>query len=223
MNEINPVRRFVHKYFSPENRLAEVICGLIMVLTFTATTGGTFEGTTPHALLIAVLGCNIAWGIVDGVTYILGNLLNRGARARLIRELRTDPRNPQTIAAVAQRLDSAIGDVLTPQQHEQLAEWVIDGLSKREPEPTRVIKQDVFTALACFLIVFAATLPVLVPFLLIRNDTLALRVANGLILAMLFGIGWRWAAFANTSRWKTGLTLLGVGMVLVIITIALGG
>ena len=70
---------------------------------------------------------------------------------------------------------------------------------------------------------FGAALPIILPFLLIGNEVLALRVSNGLILAMLFAMGWRWAAFANMSRVKTGLGLLAMGLVLVAITIALGG
>ena len=91
MNQHVPGPSFIHKYFTPENRLAEVICGLIMVLSFTAATSAAFEATHSNALLIGVLGCNIAWGIVDGVTYILGNLMNRGARMRMITTLKQSP------------------------------------------------------------------------------------------------------------------------------------
>lgn len=218
-----PGEDFIHRYFTPENRLAEIICGLIMVLSFTATTSATFEGTTPHALLIAVLGCNIAWGVVDGVTYVLGNLLNRGARSRLIATLKRDPDHPAAAAEVAAKLEGTFGDLLTQPQREQLHRWVLDGAARLEPERARVRREDVYTGVACFAIVFGATLPVLLPFLLIRDEALALRVANALILAMLFAIGWRWAPFANASRFKTGLALLGLGVALVVITIALGG
>ncbi len=223
MNEPIPGPRIIHRYFAPEDRLAEVICGLIMVLTFTATVGGTFEGTTPHALLIAVLGCNIAWGIVDGATYVFGNLMNRGARARLIKTLTRTPDDPRVAAVVTARLDATLGDLLTPDQHQQVRRWILDGAARVEPEPTRLRKEDLYTGLACFLIVFVATIPVLLPFLLIKNDVLALRVCNGLILVLLFTTGWRWAAFANMNRLKTGLALMAVGFVLMIITIALGG
>jgi hypothetical protein len=40
---------------------------------------------------------------------------------------------------------------------------------------------------------------------------------------MLFAVGWRWAKFANMSRLKSSLVLLAIGIVLVGITIALGG
>lgn len=218
-----PEKSFIDRYFTPENRLAEVICGLVMVLSFTATTSATFEGTTPNALLIAVLGCNIAWGIVDGVTYILGNLLNRGAQARLVRTVRENPDDPTAGATVQSKLDDAVGQFLTPDQRRQLHRWVVEGAARLEPEPTRLKREDVYTAIACFMIVFGATLPALIPFMLLRDDGLALRVSNGLILLMLFAIGWRWARFANTNRWTTGLSLLGLGLILVAITIVLGG
>jgi len=223
MSESVPGPSILHKYFSPENRMAEVICGLIMVLTFTATTGAMFEGTTPHALLIAVVGCNLAWGIVDGVTYILGNLMTRGARSRLILEMKRKPNDPHTAELLASRIDTVLGNLLTPDQHEQLHAWILQGAANAEPGPTRLKKEDLYTALACFLIVFGATIPVVVPFLLFRNDAIALRVSNGLILVMLFAMGWRWAKFANLNRLRAGLSLLGLGVVLVLITIVLGG
>jgi len=223
MSEPVPGPAIIHRYFSPENRLAEVMCGLIMVLSFTAATSATFEGTTSHALMIAVLGCNIAWGIVDGMTYILGNLMNRGARARLITTLKLSPDDPDVYSVAESRLHGVLGDLLTPVQRRQVHRWILDGAARVEPEPTRLKKEDLFTGLACFLIVFGATIPVLVPFAFIKNEAIALRVCNGLILAMLFAIGWRWAAFANMSRLKTGLALLATGIVLVLITVALGG
>lgn len=216
-------RSFIQRYFAPENRLAEVICALVMVLTFTATTGGTFEGTTPHAMLMAVVGCNIAWGIVDGVTYVLGNLMNRGERARLLTVLKHAPDDPETTARVWNRLDSVLRPMLTEAQVAQVHQWVIEGAAGVTIEPVRLKREDVYTALACFVIVVGATLPIVAPFLLIRNDVVALRVSNGLALAMLFGVGWRWAGLVNSSRWKTGLGLLALGVVLVGLTIVLGG
>ena len=223
MSEPVPGPTFLHKYFAPENRLAEVICGLIMVLTFTTTTSSTFEGVTPHSLLIAVLGCNLAWGIVDAVTYVLGNLLTRGARARLILAVQQAPDDPKVAAVVAGRVQRTLGDLLSPEQCEQVHRWILERAPRMVPEKTRIRKDDLLTAMVCFLIVFGAAIPAVVPFALLKSDALALRVSNGIILAMLFAIGWRWAAFANMSRLKTGAALLALGGLLVIITVVLGG
>jgi VIT1/CCC1 family predicted Fe2+/Mn2+ transporter len=223
MTETLAPTHFIHRYFTPENRLAEVICALVMVMSFTATTSATFEDTTPNALLIAVLGCNIAWGLVDGTTYVLGNLLNRGVRARLVAALKNNSRDSAALHVIQERLDVALGPVLTPEQQEQIGKWIVEGITRIQPEPTGLRKEDLLTGLACFLLVLGVTLPILLPFILIENDFTALRVANGLMLAMLFAAGVKWAKFAGISRWKTGLSLLGVGIVLVAVTVLLGG
>lgn len=223
MSEPIPGPTFFHRYFTPENRLAEVICGLIMVLSFTAATGGSLEDTTPHALLIAILGCNIAWGVVDGATYVLGNLLNRGARARLVLALQRDRRDPAAIRALEVRVESMLGELLDAGQRAQVRQWILDRVDQLAPERVRIRRDDLYTGLACFLIVVGSALPVLVPFLLIRDETIALRASNAVTLALLFAVGWRWAKFANLRPLATGLSLLAIGGLLVIITVLLGG
>ena len=77
-------RRFVYRYLDPGERLGEILFGLIMVLTFTSTARVTLgaEEITARELLIAALGCNIAWGIIDGGMYIMSAMLDRATRAR---------------------------------------------------------------------------------------------------------------------------------------------
>jgi hypothetical protein len=83
-------QRFVHRYLDPGERLGEIVFGLIMVLTFTSTARATLDEEGPRALLIAALGCNIAWGIIDGGMFIMSAMLDRGrteqARALAARE-----------------------------------------------------------------------------------------------------------------------------------------
>ena len=77
-------RRFVYRYLDPGERLGEILFGLIMVLTFTSTARVALgaEEITARELLIAALGCNIAWGVIDGGMYIMSAMLDRAARAR---------------------------------------------------------------------------------------------------------------------------------------------
>ena len=50
-----------------------------MVLTFTSTARATLGDSENSAreLLIAALGCNIAWGIIDGGMYLMSAMLER--------------------------------------------------------------------------------------------------------------------------------------------------
>lgn len=76
--------RFVHRYLDPGERLGEIIFGLIMVLTFTSTARATLgeSENSAHELLLATLGCNIAWGIIDGGMYLMSAMLDRAREAR---------------------------------------------------------------------------------------------------------------------------------------------
>ena len=64
---------------SPVDRVSEIVFGLIMALTFTGTLS-VYEAdrVEVRAMLIGALGCNIAWGMVDAVMFVLANLADRG-------------------------------------------------------------------------------------------------------------------------------------------------
>jgi hypothetical protein len=58
----------------PIDRVLEILAGVIMVLTFTNVLSISHAGEADvRAMLIASLGCNFAWGIIDaGVPISLG-------------------------------------------------------------------------------------------------------------------------------------------------------
>ena len=78
------------RVLEPSERIAEVLFGLIMVLTFTGSLSvAEADRAEVRTMLIGALGCNIAWGIIDGILYLMGCLADKG-RERLI-----CPRGPQ--------------------------------------------------------------------------------------------------------------------------------
>src|SRR3954467_13204127 len=81
-----PAQEHFRGVLQPEERVAEVLFGLIMVLTFTGSLSVAESGRNDvRTMLIGALGCNIAWGIIDGILYLMGCLSDR---ARGIRALR---------------------------------------------------------------------------------------------------------------------------------------
>src|SRR6185312_16077288 len=76
-----PARRssIAQKYLDPATSMGEVLFGLIMTLTFTLGAGLIIEEEGREGarqLLIATIGCNIAWGIIDGALYLAGQLFD---------------------------------------------------------------------------------------------------------------------------------------------------
>ena len=67
------------RVLDPIDRVSEVLFGLIMVLTFTGSLSVAEAGREDvRAMLIGALGCNLAWGIIDAVFYLMGCLADRG-------------------------------------------------------------------------------------------------------------------------------------------------
>jgi hypothetical protein len=74
-----------------------------------------------------------------------------------------------------------------------------------------------------FLLVFIYTFPVALPFIFLTNTAFALRVSNGIALLILFFGGISVGRYAGFKPYLTGFILMLLGIILVVITIALGG
>ena len=101
----------IHRYLDPATSLTEVLCGLITTLTFTLGAGIVIEdegreGT--RQLLIAVLGCNIAWGIIDGFLVFVARVFDRGRLHRLGQNVRRTADERTGVALVAAELDEVL-------------------------------------------------------------------------------------------------------------------
>ncbi|MCC6671625.1 MAG: VIT1/CCC1 transporter family protein [Planctomycetes bacterium] len=210
------------RVLEPIERVTEVLFGLIMVLTFTGSFSAAGAGRAEvRELLLGALGCNLAWGVIDGIMYMMGCLSERAARIRLVREVR-DASDPavahRTIAAA---LPPLAVQVMQPADLERVRQ-ILHAL----PEPPRrpgLIASDWLGALAVFLWVFLCTFPVVIPFLLTQDAALAMRVSNATAVVLLFLTGSAFGRCAGLRPWWTGLAMLVLGLVLVAITIALGG
>ena len=65
------------------DRVSEMLFGLFMALTFVGAVSVAEQGDAHiRAMFIAALGCNLAWGLVDAVMYLVRTVTDRG---RLLR------------------------------------------------------------------------------------------------------------------------------------------
>ena len=72
-------------------------------------------------------------------------------------------------------------------------------------------------------IVFASTFPVVIPFLFMQNVGPALRVSNAIAIVMLFLTGYAFGRITERHPWLMGFSMVVLGVVLVGMTMALGG
>ncbi|MBK6759426.1 MAG: hypothetical protein IPG73_01760 [Ignavibacteria bacterium] len=81
------MQNLLRKYVPPSDRFAEILCGLIMLLTFTLA-GGVMEAS-PDELVLGAVSCALAWGVIDGAIFMLNSLFQRGRQEKLVAEIRS--------------------------------------------------------------------------------------------------------------------------------------
>src|SRR5205809_362253 len=82
--ELLPTYTKEKRLLDPIDRISEVLFGLIMALTFTCTISVAEAGRTEvRDMMIGAIGCNIAWGLVDAVMFIV-TLLTEKSRGKTI-------------------------------------------------------------------------------------------------------------------------------------------
>jgi VIT1/CCC1 family predicted Fe2+/Mn2+ transporter len=225
MSDEPKAERFVVRYLDPASRLGEVLFGLIMVLGVTLTAGLTVaEGETGvRQLLEAALGCNIAWGIIDGIMYVMNCMTARAEKARLIEAIQHAPDAGAALDIVRAEIEPRFETLTAPEHSEAFCRSILEYLAHGEAPKTTVTKDDLYGAIACFWLVFLSCLPVAVPFLVFTEPARALRISNLLLVAMLFFVGHKWAQYAHTNRLVAGLAMVAIGLALVGVAILLGG
>lgn len=206
----------------PHERIAEVLFGLIMVLTFTGSLSIAEAGRDDiRVMLIGALGCNFAWGIIDAILYLMGCLAEKGQGIAMLRALR-DTRDSATARMRLQdALPEPVAAVIAPAELAALHERLL-----RQPPPparARLGRDDWLGALGVFLWVFLSTFPVAVPFIFMQHAPTALRVSNAVAIVMLFIAGAAYGRCVGRPPWLVGLAMVALGALLVALTIALGG
>jgi VIT1/CCC1 family predicted Fe2+/Mn2+ transporter len=206
----------------PADRVAEVLFGLIMVLTFTGSLSVAEAGRDDvRAMLVGALGCNLAWGIIDAILYVMGCLAERSRRLLTVKAVRTAASPEQARDILADALPPEIAAIVEPAELEGMRARLT-----RLPEPpahARLTREDWTGAAAVFLLVFLSTFPVVIPFIFMRNAMPALRVSNAIAVAMLFATGYTYGRLTGYRPVRTGISMVVLGMILVGITMALGG
>lgn len=217
------MRDFINRHLDPSTRLGEVLFGLIMALGITGAVRFGLAEANHRQLFIAVLGCNIAWGIVDGVMFAMLALFERARKARIVNCVLNAPDDKAAFEGIHQEIGERLEPLMTSSERDQVYRWVLDQARRSKREEPRILRKDILGAIAVGTLILAATLPTVVPFLLVSNATTATRVSNTITLLMMFGIGWWWGRTVGTNPLRCGASVAGVGLVLVLITIALGG
>ena len=210
------------RLLEPMERISEILFGLIMVLTFTCSFSVANAGRSEvRKMLEAALGCNVAWGIIDGVFYLMSCLSEQGHNILALRAVRSTSDPAEAHRIIAEALPPVLAAVLPEAEFAVMRQKL-----NQRPEPPahpRLTKNDWLAAGGVFLLVFLSTFPVVIPFIFIPEPQLALRVSNAVAIVMLFMAGYAFGRYSGFHPGRVGLAMVVVGVAMVGLTIIFGG
>jgi VIT1/CCC1 family predicted Fe2+/Mn2+ transporter len=210
------------RVLDPVDRVTEVIFGLLMAMTFTGTISvATANQEEERTMMIAALGCNLAWGLADAVMYLLRTTIERTRNRHLFSGLREGRDASAGQALIADALPPRIALAAGAEGLEALRQRLIQ--APATPLQPALGLEDFKGALGVFLLVVVATFPLVVPFLLLDQTALAVRLSNAIGILVLFVAGWILARYAGAKPWQGGVALAVLGAALIAAIIALGG
>ena len=217
--------RHIDGYLDPSESLLEILFGLIMALTLTAGARLLSDPAEvkPLELAAALVGCNVAWGVIDAVFYLLGSRYNRNRRVLFVRRLQATSDQSQANALIRAEFGLEDEPSMLPQDKDAFYKSLLGMLRHADTARAHLRSDDLVAAALILALVSATAIPGLIPLLLMEDVPLALRLANALQVVLLFAIGYRWAQYSGASPWRSAALVGLMGVALVLIAVALGG
>jgi hypothetical protein len=201
-------------------RVSEMCFGLFMALTFVGAVFATSDAQDGRTMFYTALGCNVAWGLVDAVMYLVRTITNRGKLLSIGRAVKAAPDAATGAKAFREGMPAPWNTFAGDGEIESMRARVLAAALPSRPYLTR---RDFAGAVGIFLIVVSSTFPVALPFVVMDDVRSALVVSRAFTLAMLFFGGLALGRFAGYGTWRSGLAMVGLGVLITIAIIALGG
>ncbi len=209
------------RLLDPIDRISEILFGLLMAVTIVGSLAIATAGREDvRTVLYAAFGCNLAWGLADAVMFLIRTLTEKTRKYVLVQRLRgADTASAHRMIQLA--LPAGVASLLTATEFEAVRTRVLALPEQKRP---RFSGQDWLTAFGVFLLVVVATFPVVLPFVLIADLPMAMKVSRYVTLGMLFAAGHSLGKHAGHARpFLTGVLMAMVGAALILAIMALGG
>jgi VIT1/CCC1 family predicted Fe2+/Mn2+ transporter len=209
------------RLLDPVDRISEVLFGLMMAVTIVGSLSIASAGEAEvRTAMFAALGCNVAWGLVDAVMYVVRTATERSRLRVLAQSVRASD-DAGGMRIIERALPEHLSPIVGPAEIEAMRKRV----SARPPDAGALLRpRDFAEAAAIFAMVVLATFPVVLPFMLFDGAARAFRYSQVITVVMLFGCGVALGRHAGHPKpVRTGLAMAVFGVVLIAVVKALGG
>ena len=211
------LRHFYGTYCAIGDRLGEAFYAVWMVVVSTGLLNSGGQITRDHLLYVVVVALvvNVGWGIIDGITVMYGNIIERVQRDRIVHDLRTGGGGKATARAQAD-LDDTIITAMPESERRKIVAVLAQGAPGPDPynTPYHPVREDWLYALGIFGIDVLMVVPVLAPIVVFPDTATGVYISR-LVATVIFAvIGAAYARNLNHRRWPAalGLGILGFAL-----------
>ena len=174
-----------------------------------------------RTLLIAALGCNLAWGLVDAVMHLVATKTQKRRNYAMLEKLQIGKNPVEGRALLADEMPGPLAASIGEDGLEQLRQKLA-GKSLPVSRPG-ITGRDFGDAIIVFFLVVLSTFPLVIPFMLTDDTARALLWSRLVAVAMLFIAGATLARYSSGNIWLNGLVMATLGALLMAAIMALGG
>src|SRR5512139_145514 len=109
------------RVLDPVSRISEIVFGVLMALSFTGSLNVATAGREEvRTMMLTALGCNLAWGLVDAVMYLMATLTVRTRNLTLMRRVRGAVDHQEAHISIAEALPGRLGEAIGAEGLEDL-------------------------------------------------------------------------------------------------------
>lgn len=214
---IAKIRLFYDSYFAIGDRLGERFYAIWMVVVSIGllNSGGLITPDRIHYVVAIAFMVNLGWGVIDGVTVMLTNIITRAENDRMLFDLRSSG-DARARDAALDALDDGLVSALPDDERQAIVARLAAAPAGPDPrarayKPTR---QDWLYALGIVGIDVAAVIPVVAPIVLIADPATAVYVSRLVATVVFATIGVAYAGHLNYRCIPAAILLGGLGFAL---------
>jgi VIT1/CCC1 family predicted Fe2+/Mn2+ transporter len=180
-----------------------------MVVVSLGILGGTgLEGEVVIYVIIIAFAVNTTWGLIDGLTVMHSNMIERARYERLVYDLQVKG-DQDSRAAGTEALREGITASLSPADRDRVLDMVVNSPLIKDPGTKQYHphREDWDYALGILAIDIFLVLPLVTPLIIFPDPVQGLYVSR-LIATILFAfLGAAYARHLNRRRWLAALFL----------------
>jgi hypothetical protein len=225
--------RMIFDHISPSQATVEFFYGLLMAMALSNTLRLALLGKPAEEIAfvvsVTILGCNTAWGVADGTVNMMTSHYQNVYFYRKIKEIKdgSDHQASRDLAVevLTEALTELQEDVLDDETRRHMADAAIKAIKKNEIVRPTLERSQWLAALWCLLLNLAAALPFVLIYQLAPyiDMNLVTFMANITGAVLLFFLGRFLESKLGGGGLRTGLIMVGLGMFMLLVIVALGG